>query len=188
MAWISRRVSTGGRWMACSVGCSSGIRPVDIMKSYTAGPRPTIVGPWPVPRPRAPWQGEQCSSYTEEPSVARDPAICASVDAGGAAGAAPLGRNRNAPGTMSSTTTIRYARANLEGLIRPGLSLPRSSNDEDGREQADPHDVDEVPVVRRHLHARVLLRRVRAGRCAAQDDEHDDQPGEHVQPVEAGHR
>src|SRR5205823_1902740 len=79
------------------------------------------------------------------------------------AGRDVAGRNTNTPGTASSANTSRYARRKRLAVTR----RPRSSDDEDRGEDADPDHVDEVPVVGEDLDARVFLSRVRAGRRPA---------------------
>src|SRR5438876_11284013 len=63
----------------------------------------------------------------------------------------------------------------------------RTSVDEvDGGEQADPHNIDEVPVVGHDDRADLLfLGEGLRGVGAAEQEQERDQPARHVQPVEA---
>src|SRR6185437_3169154 len=67
-------------------------------------------------------------------------------------------------------------------------SWPRSLEDVVGAEQADPHDVDEVPVDRRRLHARVVLDRELPAVRLQHHQVEKHAAAEHVREVEAGHR
>src|SRR5438874_13823063 len=94
-----------------------------------------------VPSPFDPWQLAQCSSYSGRPA-----STCAEAEATGlGTWARAPGRNTNAPGSARTPSTIRYTLANRGRLT--SLRQPRSSDHEDRREDAHPHDVDEVPVV-----------------------------------------
>src|SRR2546422_6395030 len=124
-------------------------------------------GPWSVPCPRSPWQVEHRSSYSAWPWSSCGWNSAVSVAGSATPGADVSGRNANTPGSASSANTTSCARAN-RGRFMGGAS----SDHEDRREQPDPHDVDEVPVVRGDLHAGVLVGRVRAGRGPAEDHEH----------------
>src|SRR5579864_7169378 len=57
-----------------------------------------------------------------------------------------------------------------------------------GRVHDDPHDVDEVPIDPRHLHAQVMLRRVMPAEGADRDDRQRAEADEHVRAVEPGQR
>src|ERR1700729_962484 len=63
----------------------------------------------------------------------------------------------------------------------------RSVDQVDGREQANPHDIDEVPVIGDDDRADLLLLGKALGRVGApeQEDERDQAAGD-VQPVESG--
>src|SRR3954471_6597168 len=62
----------------------------------------------------------------------------------------------------------------------------RSTNYVDAREQADPDDVDEVPVVRHHDRRRRLRGGELAECGASQEEDEGDEAADDVQPVEAG--
>src|SRR5919108_3586441 len=70
-------------------------------------------------------------------------------------------------------------------MITP-RSLPGSSEQVDGAEQADPHDVDEVPVVAGHLHGVVVAGGELAGAGARQHDHGEGGAAGDVRAVEAG--
>src|SRR5579859_3673923 len=62
-----------------------------------------------------------------------------------------------------------------------------SADEVDGGEQADPHDIDEVPVVRHDDGADLLfLGEGLRGVGAAEQEEERDQPARHMQPVKPG--
>src|SRR3954466_6539879 len=66
--------------------------------------------------------------------------------------------------------------------VTSGLSL---ADEVDDGEQADPDDVDEVPVVRHDDGGSRLARGERAERAADEQEDERDEPAHHVQAVEA---
>src|SRR5215212_4964750 len=70
-------------------------------------------------------------------------------------------------------------------MITP-RSLPGSSEQVDGAEQPDPHDVDEVPVVGGHLDGVVVAGGELAGAGAQQHDQDEGGAAGDVGAVEAG--
>src|SRR5438445_13443138 len=69
-----------------------------------------------------------------------------------------------------------------------GRTSPASSQDVVRREQADPHDVHEVPVQRGGLHAGVLLRRELSAVGLQQYQIQEETTAEDVGEVKPGHR
>src|SRR6516162_9770721 len=66
-------------------------------------------------------------------------------------------------------------------------SAGASVDEVDGGEQADPHDIDEVPVVGHDDRADLLfLGEGLRGVGAAEQEEECDQPARHMQPMEPG--
>src|SRR3954452_12981642 len=81
---------------------------------------------------------------------------------------------------------VRSRTANVEGLTNPLSSVEWSSDEVDDGEQADPDDVDEVPVVGHDDRRCRLGGRERPERAPDEQEHEGDQPAEHVQAVKAG--
>src|SRR3954454_5236994 len=178
-----------------------GIGPVATWKSTAAAPTPARSGPYWVPRlvtmlsPFSPWQDAQPTRKSLRPASIVDWSawsVCAEAGA----------RRAKAPPVSSSprSTTTRPA-AGLRRLAesravrsRTGsvLRCPGSSgggrvllDQVDGREQADPDHVHEVPVVgdddRAH---RLLVGGPSGDEGAAEHEQECHQPAGHVQAVD----
>src|SRR5436309_2680347 len=115
-------------------------------------------GPWSVPFPPEPWQVAQRSSYRPWPARAKgvrgDGLVCATepVCASGPPLAGPF-RANTPRGRPISATAPRTRPSRIPRRAAPVTTA--SPDDEQRREQPDPHDVDEVPVVGGHLDAGV---------------------------------
>ena len=77
IASIWSLVSPGGLASPWVPGWARGIRPVDIWKSKSAGPSPSMDGPWVVPSPAGPWHDEHVSRYSCRPASWSDPCAAA---------------------------------------------------------------------------------------------------------------
>src|SRR5512139_1463144 len=169
------------------------MRPVPTWKSTAAAPTPTSDGPYWVPSaattPSAlrPWQDAQPTRKSSRPWLTRawSEACSSEAEAGDSTAYAPPVNNR----PISSTTTpARGLRRLAESrALRNRTKCPRLLDQVDGREQADPDDIDEVPVVGHDDGAHSLLVGELAGHeRAAQDKQEGDQTTGDVEPVEAG--
>src|SRR5579884_1361653 len=94
--------------------------------------------------------------------------------------------NRAMVATATPLTKSRGAISLRRGRI--GLIGGRSAlEEEDGRVQEDPNDVDEVPVVGDDLEHRPLARVAAGAGHAAEEAHHGHQAHEDVETVQAGH-
>src|SRR3954452_25114909 len=182
------------------------MRPVPTWKSTAAAPTPASGGPYWVPRfvtmpsPFFPWPDAHPTRNSSWP--------LATVDWAAGSDAAVAG-DRTAyrpPVTSSASSRTTKPASGLRRLAERRAEISRTRfplvvslavrrpgrqglllDEVDGREQADPHHVDEVPVVRHDDRADGLLVGELAGHEGAPDDQQEgDQPSGDVQAVESG--
>src|SRR4051794_13729111 len=150
----------------CTPGRAAGMRPVPTWKSTAAAPTPTSGGPYCVPRlvtmpsPFWPWQDEQPTRKSLRPSATVDWSDWfVSALAGESTAYAPPVTSRPSSRTTSPASGLRRlaesrALRNRIDVLRsvvPGLAggdVFGLLQQVDRGEQTDPHDVDEMPVVR----------------------------------------
>src|SRR4051812_22500235 len=191
----------------CAPGCWAGIRPVPTWKSTAAEPPPTRLGPSELPWPDMPWQLAQPTEYSFLPcSMARDCAESSACALGAGASAAysppeatsaksrttsaASGWRRRAESFFTDYPGVRISCVDASGCVSPAPRLTvrsRLLDQVDRGEEADPDDIDEVPVVGHDDGGGGLLVGEPLGRvCAAQYQQERDQTARHVQTVEPG--
>src|SRR5947209_5713757 len=190
--------------------CWAGMRPVPTWKSTAAEPTPTRLGPSLEPCPLAPWQLAQPTEYSFLPSLMARDCAESSACAFGAGASAAYSPPVAASARSRTTSAARGWRRRAESFFTdyPGVRyllrrcfccvVPADRQRRPGRggllldqvdrgEQADPDDIDEVPVVGHDDGGGGLLVGEPLGRVrSAQYQQERDQAARHVQPVEAG--
>src|SRR3712207_2740351 len=165
-------VNCGGLASACGPLFSMGMRPVPTWKSTEAAPTPISDGASCVPSAFMPWHVAQFALNRSEP-VSMSLSLASAAPAGLGASAAyrpPVTSRASRSSTAGADRwCLRAASAFTDGsssresgcwdglVARPAPcpsgagrvpAVRRSAQEVDHREQRDPHDVDEVPVVR----------------------------------------
>src|SRR5215207_1635263 len=154
------------------------MRPVDSWKSAEAAPTPRRSGPCAVPSPLWPWHDAQPTRKRRRPrSMFPPPASRRPGRSVAPAVCRPIASEPAASTPASDASTRR----------RDIPIAPSSPDDEDRREQADPHHIDEVPVVPDRVDDRRPPRDWSGPRGDRERDEHQQQPGRDVQGVKPRH-
>src|SRR5882757_2684831 len=183
----------------CAPGCWAGMRPVPTWKSTAADPTPTRLGPSELPWPDVPWQLAQPTEYSFLPcSMARDWAESSAFASGAGASAAytpPVAASAKSRTTNAASGWRRRAESfftdypECQDLWCRCLAVLRDRllDQVDGGEEADPDDIDEVPVVGHDDRSGGLLVGEPLCRVRSPEDQQErDQTARHVQAVEAG--